>query len=124
MDGRLIDLCVKEILYKTNGESYTLRSHSPNEFIELLNQVGAALPLRGIVNLDIYRHEDKLVVMDINCRIGGNYQASHSFGCNLIKPMLVELMSKESLKTQYSNYPAGQIISKFIAFTQPESIGR
>ena len=122
--GRLIDLCVKEVLYKCNGESYTLRSHSPNKFIDLLNQVGAALPLRGIVNLDIYRYEDKLVVMDINCRIGGNYPASHSFGCNLIQPMLTELITRKPSKAQYSNYPTGHIISKFIAFTQPESIER
>ena len=117
--GHLIDLCAKEVLYKSNGESYTLRSQSPREFIDLLNQVATALPLRGIVNFDIYRHEDRLVVMDINCRIGGNYPASHLFGCNLLKPMISELIYKSPALPSHTNYLENRTISKYLAFTSP-----
>lgn len=117
--GHLIDLCAKEVLYKSNGESYTLRSQPPREFIDLLNQVATALPLRGIVNFDIYRHEDRLVVMDINCRIGGNYPASHLFGCNLLRPMISELISKSPALPSQTNYLENRTISKYLAFTSP-----
>ena len=113
----LVDVCVKEVLQKSNGESYTLRSHAPREFIELLNQISTVLSLRGIVNFDIYRYEDALVVMDINCRIGGNYPASHLFGCNLLKPMISELISGKPAVASQSNYPENKIISKYLAFT-------
>ncbi|MEA9601205.1 ATP-grasp domain-containing protein [Polynucleobacter sp. MG-28-Ekke-A2] len=115
--GKLIDLCAKEVLYKSNGESYTLRSQSPGEFINLLNQVAAVLPLRSIVNFDVYRHEDGLVVMDINCRIGGNYPASHLFGCNLLKPMITELISKSPVLPSHTSYLENKTISKYLAFT-------
>ena len=119
LTGKLIDLCVKQVLLKTNGESYTLRSISPRRFIDTLEQVAEVLPMRGIVNFDIYDQDDRLIVMDINCRIGGNYPASHLFGCNLLKPMIAELTSKTAVLTHHTKYLENKTISKYLAFTLP-----
>ena len=121
-EGLLIDFCVKEVLHKSKGESYTLRSECPLEFVELLHGIADILPMRGIVNFDIYKYKGEYVVMDINCRIGGNYPASHSFGCNLVKPMLDDLLGKELAIPSYGNYSTNQTISKYLTFTQAQPV--
>jgi hypothetical protein len=119
---RLIDFCAKEVLSKSNGESYSLCSVSPDIFFDLLHGISEVLPMRGIVNLDIHEQNGKLIVLDLNCRIGGNYPASHSFGCNLIKPMLRELLTKSPAEPHFSPYVQNKVISKYFAFTQPYTL--
>lgn len=121
-EGRLIDFCAKKVLHKSKGESYTLRSECPLQFVELLHGIADILPMRGIVNFDIYKYDGKYVVMDINCRIGGNYPASHSFGCDLLKPMLDDLLGKELAIPSFGNYSTNQTISKYLAFTQAQPV--
>ncbi|WP_168694263.1 ATP-grasp domain-containing protein [Sphingomonas flavalba] len=117
-DGTLVDCCVKEVLSKKDGESYLLRAAVRDPFVDLLRQIGSTLPLRGIVNLDIYLDDGVLKIMEINCRIGGNYPASYAFGCNLLAHMLADIHG-EAPAPAYSpsSYIVGGYISKYFAFT-------
>lgn len=117
--GRLADFCAKEVAVKSNGESFLLRAVDRAPFVELLERIAEVLPLRGIVNLDVYDEGGQLKVMEINCRIGGNYPASHRFGCNLLRPMLRDVFSTDAEAVDYSTYGVGQMIAKYFEFSMP-----
>ncbi|KJV43328.1 hypothetical protein VH88_01130 [Brevundimonas sp. KM4] len=122
-DARLIDLCVKEVLAKANGESYLLRSVPRDRFIGMLDAVATVLPMRGIVNFDIYDEDGELKIMEVNCRIGGNYPASHAFGVNLLRPMLTEVCGRHLPSDGVrANYAADQVIAKYIGFSVPSQM--
>lgn len=117
--GALVDFCVKEVLNKQDGESYLLRSVSRARFIDLLRQVGQELPLRGIVNLDVYDDGNGVTLMEINCRIGGNYPASHAVGANLLRHLMREVVDGIAVSEAFSEYAVGMFVSKFIGFSDP-----
>jgi len=122
-DGRLIDGCVKRVLNKANGESYLLESVAPTRFMEFINTISKVVPLRGIVNFDIYESGGELSVMEINCRIGGNYPASHAFGCNLLGHLFKEVFYADWIsQPRFSEYRVGQYIAKYLEFTSPKEI--
>jgi carbamoyl-phosphate synthase large subunit len=115
--GRLVDSCAKEVLDKKNGESFLLRSAPRDRFTDVLVKLGSVLPLRGIVNFDIYVENDDIRIMEINCRIGGNYPASHAFGCNLLKHAMSEILGGVAAESSFSPYVSGSHISKYFEFT-------
>jgi hypothetical protein len=117
--GNLVDFCVKEVLVKSNGESYLLRSCPRDGFGEILRMAGELLPLKGIVNFDILDDSGTLKVLEINCRIGGNYPASHRFGCNLLERCFDELFSSLDQQKPVAPYPTDRVIAKYFAFTAP-----
>lgn len=117
--GRLIDICIKEVITKSKGESYVLRSINSQAIVNFVDKICNWIPLKGIVNFDIYEEDGKLKLMEVNCRIGGNYPASHAFGCNLIKPFTLEVASGKAVAPKFSNYESNQIISKYFTFSNP-----
>jgi predicted ATP-grasp superfamily ATP-dependent carboligase len=117
--GTLVDCCAKEVLAKHEGESYLLRSVSRAPFVELVRQVGKALPMRGIVNLDVYDDGSGPTVMEVNCRIGGNYPAAHAFGTNLMSHVVSELLDGAPVEESFSDYVEGAYVSKYIGFSEP-----
>ena len=117
--GELIDICIKEVLSKSKGESYLLKSINSDAVIDFVKNICRWLPLKGIINFDIYEDDNKLMLMEVNCRIGGNYPASHAFGCNLIKPFLEEVISAEASVPKLSIYSSNQIIAKYFSFSSP-----
>lgn len=120
-DGCLVDCCAKEILSKDKGESYVLKSVDRAEFVPMLDLIGAHLKLNGIVNLDVYRYEGKLALMEINCRVGGNYPASHALGCNLLKPLINDMLGyAPSKRHSFSMYEVGAVVAKYFEFTAPQ----
>jgi predicted ATP-grasp superfamily ATP-dependent carboligase len=118
MNHKLIDFCVKKILLKSNGESFIMQSMEPDKFMYLMKLVEASLELRGIVNLDIYEEEGVLRIMEVNTRIGGNYPASHKFGCNLLEHLLRELTEEKPLDVCQSHYRVGVTIAKYFDFVE------
>lgn len=115
--GLLVDCCAKAVLNKKAGESYLLRSVPPEPFIQILRQVAQSIPLRGIVNLDIYGAD--LQLMEVNCRIGGNYPASHVFGVDLLRHLFAELCDGVILTETFTEYATGTYVSKYLSFTEP-----
>lgn len=118
--GALVDFCVKEVLVKQRGESHLLRSVPRDQFIDLVRHVGRELPLRGVVNFDVYGGDDGPTLMEINCRIGGNYPAAHAVGANLLRHLVGEVVAGEA-KEDFSSYDVDVYVSKFIGFTAPYS---
>jgi carbamoyl-phosphate synthase large subunit len=118
--GALVDFCVKEVLVKQHGESHLLRSVPRDQFIDLVHRVGQDIPLRGVVNFDVYGGDDGPTLMEINCRIGGNYPAAHAVGANLLRHLVGEVVAGEA-KEDFSSYDVDMYVSKFIGFTAPYS---
>jgi carbamoyl-phosphate synthase large subunit len=118
--GALVDFCAKEVLAKQHGESHLLRSVPRDQFVDLVRSVGQELALRGIVNFDVYGDDDGPTLMEINCRIGGNYPAAHAIGANLLRHLVREVIDGEA-KEDFSNYDVDRYVSKFIGFTAPYS---
>lgn len=118
-DGSLLDFAVKAVHAKGGGESYLLESVSRDRFCDLVAQVGEAIPMGGIVNFDVYDTPDGLVLMEINCRIGGNYPAAHAVGVNLLERMLNDAFDLGLSISEQHAYRPGRMVSKFIAFTEP-----
>ena len=117
--GRLVDMCAKEVLAKQDGESYLLKSVPRHPFVEMLQEIGRDLPMRGIVNFDIYDDGSGPTLMEINCRIGGNYPAAHAVGANLLAHLLREVVEGEITGESFSDYTEGSYVSKFIGFSVP-----
>jgi carbamoyl-phosphate synthase large subunit len=114
---KMIDFCVKKVLNKSNGESFLMESMEPGKFIPFIERISNWIQLRGIVNFDIYEENGELILMEINCRIGGNYPASHAFGCNLLQHMLFEIVNKKASSIQSKPYKPGLLVSKYFEFT-------
>ena len=118
--SKLVDLCAKEVINKNSGETYLMKSISPLPFISLLSKMSQTLPLRGIVNLDIYEFNGVLSIMEINPRIGGNYPGSHNFGVNLISKLLEETLDLKIYDDIYlTSYPEEKYIYKYLSFSDP-----
>ena len=118
-NGELIDFCAKQVIEKSKGESFLLKTVSRGDFTALLNQISSVIPLRGIVNFDFLDDNGTIRLLEINCRIGGNYPASHGFGCNLIQHCLDELFHNPNPKTNLSSYKKNQVIAKYFDFSTP-----
>lgn len=118
-DGALIDLCVKIVHSKKAGESYLLESADPGGVPQLLRDLAGAIDLRGLVNLDIYEvAPGDLRIMEVNCRIGGNYPASHALGVNLLEHAFAEVIhGARSRPWSGPRYRFGQRVGKYFAFT-------
>ena len=118
--NRLIDGCAKVILSKDKGESFVMESAKLDPFVEILEKIGKTLPLRGIVNLDFFEDAGGLRIVEINCRIGGNYPACHAFGCNLIKHLFEETFVGRTFESScFSCYSSGMRIGKYFGFSLP-----
>lgn len=117
--GELVDFCAKEVVVKSKGESFLLRSCPRGEFEALLREIGRKIDLRGIVNFDFLDDNGTLRLLEINCRIGGNYPASHGFGCNLLALCFEELFAHNQEKAKFSDYAVDQYIAKYFAFSPP-----
>ena len=117
--GQLVDMCAKEVLAKQDGESYLLKSVPRHPFVEMLRKIGREMPMRGIVNFDIYDDGSGPTLMEINCRIGGNYPAAHAVGANLLSHLMREVVEGEMTGESFSNYTEGSYVSKFIGFSDP-----
>jgi carbamoyl-phosphate synthase large subunit len=121
--NNLVDICVKRVIHKSRGESYVLESVAPTRFIEMVRSIADALPLRGIVNIDVFDENGVLRVMEVNCRIGGNYPATQKFGCNLLAPMFREILQKSEAPFAPTNYDDGQMVVKYFDFSEPLAHG-
>lgn len=121
--GELVDYCVKEVLDKRHGESLLVRSVAPEPFRHLVVRGAEVLPMRGIVNLDVYGDESDQVLMEVNCRIGGNYPATHAFGTNLLRPLLSELTSGVPATPVAPVYVVGRHVASHPAYTTLECAG-
>lgn len=117
--GQLVDLCAKEVLAKQDGESYLLKSVKRDPFTEMLREIGRDLPMRGIVNFDIYDDGSGPTLMEINCRIGGNYPVAHAVGTNLLAHLLREMVDGVTVSASFSDYTEGAYVSKYIGFSDP-----
>lgn len=122
--SNLRDICVKEVLDKSSGESFLVKSVNPSPFLEICYDINDTIPLRGIVNLDIYEHDGQYLCMEVNCRIGGNYPASHGFGVNLIRHLLKDSIGAGTQLTGATQYEQGLFVGKYYAFTEPFSTTR
>ena len=116
---QLVDLCVKLVESKQRGESYVFTTVNADRFIDLLSDLAAIFVFSGIVNFDIYDWMGCLHVMEVNCRIGGNYPVSHLVGVNLIAKMLDELTSSADYSNGpcLSNYQSGLTCVKYFDFS-------
>ena len=122
-DGHLVDVCAKQILEKSKGESFLLKSVVADGFVDMLNRVCKIIPLKGIVNFDFLDDAGTIKMLEINCRIGGNYPATHAMGCNFIEHMLNELMSGEPISGMaQSAYLPEQLVAKYFGFTPTRSL--
>lgn len=117
--NQLIDLCVKQVLNKKYGEAYVLQSVNAERFLPLILQLSNWINLKGIVNFDVYDENGQLKIMDINCRFGGNYPASHAFGCNLLYYMFKELVDRTPVSQKFSKYQEDKIVVKYFDFSTP-----
>ena len=95
-----------------------MRSVDPGFVRGVLGAIEARFPMRGIVNLDIYRFDDAVAVMEINCRVGGNYPAAQAFGVNLLRPLVREIVSGEAQVRAPSPYRPGVFVSKYFGFSE------
>ena len=119
--GDLIDFCIKEVLNKKNGESFVFRSIISKKITSFVEEICCWLPFKGFINFDIYEDQGILKLMEINCRVGGNYIASHKFGCNLIDFFLSEVTNSSPTFKSYSNYKKNKYVFKFYEFSNIES---
>lgn len=110
--NELRECCVKEVIEKRNGEAYTLKTVQNKPFISLLEALGKSIVLKGIVNIDVYADNGRLVVMEVNARIGGNYPVSHLAGADFIDLLLRQLLN-QALPEKFSLcYEIGSVFAK------------
>ncbi len=121
--GELIELCAKEVIEKRNGETYVAKIVNRDQFTDLIQSASNAISFKGIVNFDIWKHQDELIIMEINARIGGNYPMSHMTGCNLVGLLLDQLIGDKCPKKFSLKVGEGDIYSKSFYVNKIITIG-
>ena len=101
LSGNYINTIVKKKYAMRAGETDCAVTINDIEMKELGNNLSKFLKHNANLDVDIFKTEDKLYVLEMNARFGGGYPFSHAAGVNLPKAIINWLTNKV---VDYSNF--------------------
>ena len=108
------------VLYKTRGECYKAQTIDDPALLRLGQDLAAWLPVIGPWCVDVMAVEGRLLVLEINPRLGGGYPVSHFAGAEFPRRILA-LAAGESLDPPSTGYRRGVTMLKQYTASMGES---
>tara|TARA_R100000935_G_scaffold9921_3_gene19909 strand:- start:6522 stop:7547 length:1026 start_codon:yes stop_codon:yes gene_type:complete len=94
LNGNYIKTFVKRKLAMRSGETDSAKTEENLPLIELGEKLGNSLKHVGNLDMDCFISNDKLYILELNCRFGGGYPFTHLAGVN-IPQILLDLMDNK-----------------------------
>ncbi len=109
--GQFVGCYVRKKLSMRSGETDKAISVSDTALETAGKKIGEALGHIGSMDCDLFLHEGKVYVLELNPRFGGGYPFSHEAGVN-IAAIYVEWLKGNTDITPYNKYRDGLSFSK------------
>lgn len=111
LKGNFINTYAKCKVSMRAGETDIGETIDNTKFIDFSKKICANINQKGIASIDCIEHNNKIYVIEINCRISGHYPLSHLAGVNYPKMLLIWLKGGKDI-SQYSSFKQGLKITK------------
>ena len=96
-DSKLVSVVAKQKIAMRAGETDVAKTVDAREYTELAEKLSRGLKHIGNLDVDIFKTvDDKILVLELNCRFGGQYPFSHLAGVNYPKQIVKWLLGEES----------------------------
>lgn len=115
--GELIEFFVKEKLLMRSGETDKARSIAPDLVRELLTDFIAKTDFRGPIDIDLFYHQGRWLISEVNPRFGGGYPFAQTCGADFPRWIANNLEGQENQR-QELNYPLNQYLMKYSEIMQ------
>lgn len=103
---------VKEKIQMRAGETDKSVSVKDERLFDLITELTVRLGLRGIIDIDVFRVNDKYFISEVNPRFGGGYLHSHECGINMVN-MLINNLNGVVNESVIGRYDAGVYMMKY-----------
>ena len=111
LNGELLCCVPKKKLEMRAGETDVAEIIENKELTEMGIKISKFSKHIGNLDLDCIRTKNKFIILEMNCRFGGQYPFSHIAGVNFPKALL-QLLKKKEVEDYLLNIKAGTIAVK------------
>lgn len=99
-NGKLVSVVAKQKIAMRAGETDIAQTVDSSEYTEIANKLSNGLKHIGNLDVDIFKTSDnRIFVLELNCRFGGQYPFSHLAGVNFPKQIVKWLLGEETDQT-------------------------
>lgn len=91
-----VAIFVKEKIQMRAGETDKSVSIKDESLFQLIRDFVKQAGLRGIIDIDIFRVDDKYYISEVNPRFGGGYPHAHECGVNMVEMIIQNLQGLEN----------------------------
>lgn len=96
-NGNLVSVVAKQKIAMRAGETDIAKTVSIDKYKEIATKISKGLSHIGDLDMDIFETSDnKIRVLELNCRFGGQYPFSHLAGVNYPKQIVKWLLGEET----------------------------
>lgn len=107
IDGEIKSLFLKEKLLMRAGETDKSVSVKILEIESMIKELIKILPYKGIIDIDIFKHDNEYYISEVNPRFGGGYPHAYECGINIPNQIINNLnniINVENFKYQEGKY--------------------
>lgn len=99
-NGKLVSVVAKQKIAMRAGETDIAKTVSIDKYKEIAKKLSKGLSHIGDLDVDIFETSDnRIMVLELNCRFGGQYPFSHLAGVNFPKQIVKWLLGEETDQT-------------------------
>ncbi len=96
-NGNLVSLVAKQKIAMRAGETDIAKTVPLEKYKEIAKKLSKGLSHIGDLDVDIFEtSDDKIMVLELNCRFGGQYPFSHLAGVNYPKQIVKWLLGEDT----------------------------
>ena len=110
-EGNYQGTFVRQKLSMRSGETDKAVSIKDDKFNRVGKIIGEKLKHIGNLDCDVFEHNNKIYVLELNPRFGGGYPFSHEAGMNTAAAYVSWLQGGKGINL-FNNYEAGKLFSK------------
>ncbi len=107
-----VAIFAKEKIKMRAGETDKAISIKDEELLTLIKNFVKKAGFKGIIDIDVFKVQDKYYISEVNPRFGGGYPHAYESGENIPKMIINNIENKEN-KSQIGKYEEGTIMMKY-----------
>ncbi|MCM1398916.1 MAG: ATP-grasp domain-containing protein [Clostridium sp.] len=112
ISGQIVEIFAKQKLRMRDGETEISKAVKDDKICELVKEISSVLELKGPIDMDILRDNDRYYLLEINPRFGGGYPHAYECGVNFMKYIINNVQGKANVP-QPPNYKTGNVLLKY-----------
>lgn len=112
ISGKCTSIFIKHKIKMRAGETDKSESNKDDELLGLIEDFVQSAGFRGMIDIDIFRVNDKWYFSEVNPRFGGGYPHAYECGVNMPLQVINNLAGKENPVT-IGDYKTGIVMMKY-----------